>query len=389
MTAQIPTSYPQPQKHLGHAVNYLTGNHEYDIPKETIDGEIAQLRERLESKPSFNPSLIFDPEKHLIKTPDVKVLTLHDLKIKKTRVAPVCDFAATYPFPLLTQEAVDMVLWEALRPEVVEKYGRLPNLAKSATRLDFHIGGHCSRRAPFTQALWNSAELRETLENFTKVKMKPLFSAGHFNFSLAEKNAAEPPREELLKKYSEQRNGDDVPSSLGMHYDSSTFALVIMAELDENAIGGETGIVTGDNKFVRVPDPKVGSATLIQGMVLKHVATKPVSNSNRVTAVAGFCVAGPEKLDNSLLTSVKPSILPRQNYNEFYNDWAQFRLTNLAEHISHYREQLKTDDQFDQEEFIAHCQEMEKYLRKCWDEMEAYHNPPYPPREFHVSYDEL
>ncbi|KAG7890309.1 hypothetical protein KL935_004130 [Ogataea polymorpha] len=385
----MPTAYPHPQKHLGHAVNYLTGNHEYDIPKETVDGEIAQLRARLESKPSFNPGLTFDPEKHLIKDPSAKVLTLDDLKIKKTRVAPVCNFATTYQFPLLTQEAVDMILWEALRPEIVEKYGRLPNLAKSATRLDFHIGGHCSRWAPFTQALWHSPELREILERFTKVKMKPLFSAGHFNFSLAEKNATEPPSEELLRKYREQSNGDEVPSSLGMHYDSSTFALVIMAELDENTIGGETGIVTGDNKFVRVPDPKVGSATLIQGMVLKHVATKPVSNSNRVTAVAGFCVAGPEKLDNSLLTSVKPSILPRQNYNEFYNDWAQFRLTNLAEHILHYRDQLKNVEQFDQKDFIAHCQEMESYLHKCWDEMEEHYNPPYPPKEFRITYDEL
>ncbi|KAG7895308.1 hypothetical protein KL936_000016 [Ogataea polymorpha] len=385
----MPTAYPHPQKHLGHAVNYLTGNHEYDIPKETVDGEIAQLRARLESKPSFNPGLTFDPEKHLIKDPSAKVLTLDDLKIKKTRVAPVCNFATTYQFPLLTQEAVDMIFWEALRPEIVEKYGRLPNLAKSATRLDFHIGGHCSRWAPFTQALWNSPELREILERFTKVKMKPLFSAGHFNFSLAEKNATEPPSEELLRKYREQSNGDEVPSSLGMHYDSSTFALVIMAELDENTIGGETGIVTGDNKFVRVPDPKVGSATLIQGMVLKHVATKPVSNSNRVTAVAGFCVAGPEKLDNSLLTSVKPSILPRQNYNEFYNDWAQFRLTNLAEHILHYRDQLKNVEQFDQKDFIAHCREMESYLHKCWDEMEEHYNPPYPPKEFRITYDEL
>ncbi|KAH3661444.1 hypothetical protein OGAPHI_006851 [Ogataea philodendri] len=404
MTADIAGPYPHPKKELGHAINYLTGNHDYDIPEKTKMDELATLRARLETKPSFNPNLKFDPKKHFVFKDEyyetVKQFSLSDLNIKKTRVKPVSDFAAAYPFPLLSPEAVDMVLWEAVRPDIVEKYGRLPNLAKSATRLDFHIGGHCSRQGPFTQAMLTSPILYKIIEGFCKVKVKALFSAGHFNFSLASNDPeeilrTEKSKDEQFRIYEAQskEGGDEIPSSLGLHYDSSSFALVIMMDMGDDAVGGETGIVTGDDKFVRVPDPKVGYATLIQGMVLKHVATKPISNSNRITAVGGYCVSGPEMLDNILLTSVKPSILPRNNYDEFYNDWAQFRLKNLEEHIGFYRKKLmKAADEgktFNQLSFIKRCREMERYLVKCWDEMEAYNNPPFPPAEFSTPYSEL
>ncbi|KAH3662588.1 hypothetical protein OGAPHI_005840 [Ogataea philodendri] len=406
MTVDVASPYPTPQKSLGHVVNYLSGSHDYDIPKETIDLEIASLRKKLQAKPTFNPNLEFDPKKHFIFKDEyyktTKQCTLEELNINRTRVPKVCEFGAAFPFPLISQEAVDMLLWEAMLPEVIEEYARLPNLATNATRLDFHIGGHCTKKAPFSNALFTSPELLKIIEGFTHVKVKQVYNAeyGHFNVSLASQKpedvaAMETSREEQLREYEEQnkKSGDKIPSTLGLHYDSSAFALVIMLDIGDNAIGGETGIITGDNKVFRVPDPKIGYATLIQGMVLRHVATKPVTNSNRITAVGGYCLAGPEKLDNNLLTTTKPSILPRAKYNEFYRDWCEFRLSNLESHLKYYKEKLLAEFdagvQFDQPAFIKECVYMEKYLRKTWDEMEASHNPPYPPAQFSVKYEDL
>ncbi|KAG7818175.1 hypothetical protein KL920_002876 [Ogataea angusta] len=406
MTVAVESPYPTPRKELGHAVNYLSGNHDYDVPQETLDLEVAALRAKLEAKPTFDPRLRFDPARHLVFKPEyyktTQQFTLSDLNIKKTRVKPVTDFAAAFPFPLISQEAVDMLLWEALQPEVLRDYARVPNLSKGANRLDFHVGGHCSKKAPFSNALFTAPELREILEGFTRTKVEPVYNAeyGHLNVSLASlkpEDAAQfaASREEQLKVYEAQTKagGNDVPSTLGLHYDSSAFALVIMLDFGDSAIGGETGIITGHNEMVRVPDPKVGWATLIQGMVLRHVATKPVTNSNRITSVGGFCLAGPEHLDNNLLTSTKPSVLPRALYNEFYRDWCEFRLNNLQRHIGYYKEQLMAEfdsgKTFDQLAFAKKCQEMERYLRKSWDEMEAVYNPPYPPAQFSTPYEEL
>ncbi|GME86180.1 unnamed protein product [[Candida] boidinii] len=105
--------------------------------------------------------------------------------------------------------------------------------------------------------------------------------------------------------------GDQIPSVLGFHYDSVDFVCVIMLDCGDDMIGGETGIITGDEKTVRIPDPKIGHCTLMQGRVIRHVATKPLTNSNRITLVSGFVPSEVEVLDNSVLTTIKPSVLPR------------------------------------------------------------------------------
>ncbi|GMF60442.1 unnamed protein product [[Candida] boidinii] len=111
----VPVSdYPLPLSENGLAVEYLTGNHSHDIPTETYDNEVKALLKKLESKPGFDKNLKFDPKKHIIfKEEDfdkVKTFTLQDLKIEKTHCKTHSDFGATFPFPLINQEACDMLI---------------------------------------------------------------------------------------------------------------------------------------------------------------------------------------------------------------------------------------------------------------------------------------
>lgn len=398
--------YPQTIRANGLVDTYKDYAPTHVIPQKTRDNEIKALLKRVTSKPGFNPNLKFDPAKHIVFKPEyyktTKTFSLGDLNIQKTHVPRVTDFGAAYPFPLISEEAVDMILYEALQDEVIDDFARLPNLATGATRLDFHIGGHASTKAPFTEALSSCKEIQEVVSTFFGIPMKHIFNSecSHLNVSLAtsdpEEMQAYPQTEEEVKdklKAQDAGDGDEIPSTLGLHYDSTTVALVIMLDLPEEAVGGQTTIITGDEKVVRVPEPKIGYATMIQGRILKHLASKPVTNHNRITFVNGFAVTGPELLDNTALTSTKPSVLPRARFDLFYRDWVEYKFKHLEEHLAYIREKVvdkyEKGEGFDQPAFVEKCMEIETYVKKIYDEMECVNNPPYPPPVFKQPYDQL
>ncbi|GME79552.1 unnamed protein product [Ambrosiozyma monospora] len=272
MTVAIQTNPPYPKvlKQNGLIETYKDNNPNHVIPQKTLDLEIAALRKKIESTPGFNPHVKFDPKKHIVFKEEYwspKVTpqyTLDDLKITKTHIPPLSDFGAAFPFPLISEEAVNIMLWEGLQPHVLEKWGRLPNLATGTNRLDFHIGGHAKDEAPFSWAFFQSPELSEIVSKFCGFKARPLYNSEvcHFNVSLATEDP------EIVVKYPKTKeeidaiiakqdagDGDDIPSTLGLHYDSSSLALVIMMDLPKEAVGGQTTIVTGDEKTRRVPEP--------------------------------------------------------------------------------------------------------------------------------------
>lgn len=398
--------YPEVLKSNGLVDTYKEYAPTHLVPQKTRDNEVQSLLKRITSKPNFDPNLKFDPKKHIIFNPEyyksTKTFTLDDLNIHKTHVPRVTNFGAAYPFPLISQEAVDMIIYEAMQDNVLDDFARIPNLAKDATRLDFHIGGHASTVAPFTNALTCSPEIAEIVSNFFGTKMQHIYNSecAHLNVSLATTDPEELKecsltKEEIKAKMEAQDagDGDEIPSTLGLHYDSTTVAMVIMLDLAEDAVGGQTTIVTGDEKIVRVPEPKNGYATLIQGRILKHLASKPVTNNNRISFVNGYAVAGPELLDNTALTSTKPSVLSRARFDLFYRDWVDYKFKHLQEHLEFVRNQVVNDFEtgkgFDQPAFVEKCMEIEEYVKKCYDEMECVNNPPYPPPHFKLAYDDL
>lgn len=406
MSVEIASPYPTVSASLGHVETYKEFAPTHEVPQKTRELEIANLLERVTSSPNFDPNLKFDPKKHIAFKPEyydtTNTFTLQDLGIMKTHVPKVTDFGAAFPFPLITDEAVNMLLYEALQPEVLDKFARLPNLATDATRLDFHIGGHSDTHGSFTKRLVESPEIAEIVSKFFGTSMSSIYNSevAHLNVSLAtadpiEQSKYPQTKEEIMQKLSTQDAGDgaEIPSTLGLHYDSTTVALVIMLDLPEDAMGGQTTIVTGDERVVRVPEPKVGYATMIQGRVLKHLASKPVTNHNRISLVNGFAVSGPEFLDNTALTSTKPSVLPRARFDLFYKDWVDYKFSMLAKHLDYVREKVIEDYEngkgFEQEGFVAKCINIENYVKKCYDEMECINNPPYPSPHFKIPYNEL
>lgn len=408
MTITIETLYPTPLRQNGYIESYKEHAPEFKIPQKTIDNEIAALVKRIEATPGFDPNMKFDAKRHLVfeekSYKETKTFTLDDLKIHKTHIPRINNFGAAFPFKLLSQEAVNLLLWEALQPKVLEQHARLPNpsLSKNSTRLDFHVGSHVNL-APFTNSICYSKELAEICSNFVGYKLEPIWQSDvvQVNVSLASTDPEEiynnypQTQEEIDRQLAVQdaSDGQNIPSSVSVHYDSITVPLVIMLELPEEAQGGQTTIITGDETATRVPEPPVGSGTLIQGRVLRHLASKPVTNHNRVSFVISYSTGVKGELDNCVITSLRPSVLPKNEFNKFYRDWAEYKLSKLENHLKFLKEEViekyNESGVFDQPEFVEKCVKIEKYVRGIYGEMECVENKPFPPPSYNQPYSEL
>lgn len=307
------------------------GNQRYQIPIETLKNEVACVVSEVESKPGFRRDLKFDAEKHIIFNEDkfdsVQRYTLKDFGIAKTHCPAVSDLGGTDPFPLFSEEAVDYMKWELFHDEnILKEYGRLTKFAKGLTKTDFQIGGY-AEKTPFIREAWTHPKTMNIMERIAGIKLKfpTVYNLGHVNVSLAERtngNIEDDNTEDLIqKKIEQEKNGNDIPSSLHWHYDSVPLVCVLMLEAPENMVGGETGIRKGDESIARIDNPRVGYGAMLQGRVVKHIATKPLNKTDRISFVASYIPADPELYDSSVITSLKPSSIPRSINDKFYPTW--------------------------------------------------------------------
>lgn len=364
----------------------LNGSVSYKIPESVVNSEIKDLVDNLERQPNFNPHVEFDPAKHIIfKDDDIgkfRRLTLAELGISKTHVPAISDLGVTDPFPLFSEEACNIMKWEAFQTQSVKKYGRLPRLAKNATNLDLQICGYI-KSAPFTKAAWTHPRTQEIVDKIAGVELKIMFDyeISHINASLINKN--HPVGEKLGKDGS-------LDSVYDWHYDSNSVVVVLMLSTNSDMIGGKTGLRDGQENILTVDDPKVGFATLLQGRVVRHVATKPITNHERIGSVVGYVPKSVEIPDTTVLTSFKPSVLPRSIHDEYYPEWCDYRLSRIQEMIENKRQQLfKIEGHFDQQKFIDFCKDVEQYLQKTWNEFEVVCNDEYPPKLYSTPYKDL
>lgn len=364
----------------------LNGSPSLKLPQETLDNEVRQFLEDLQKKPKFNPNTEFDPDVHILfKDEDydsLRILTLTDLNIKKTHVPAISDYGMCDPFPLFTEEACDMMKWEAFQLECLDRYGRLPRLAKGSTSLDFQICGYINK-APFTKAAWTHPRTQAIINKIAGIDLKIMFDyeIAHINASLI--NRDYPVGEKL-------GNEADMTSIYDWHYDSNSFVIVLMLSTHDDMIGGKTGLIDGNENIQTINDPKVGHASILQGRVVRHVATKPVTNHERISSVVGYIPKSIEVPDTTVLTSFKPSVLPRSIHDEYYPAWCEYRFERMVDMLQHKRQQLKNiKGHFDQEDMIKFCQEVEGYMNKTYNEFELYDNPEYPPKIYSTPYRDL
>lgn len=374
----------------------INGSKAHDLPKEIVENEIATLLKGIEIKEEFNPHQPFDPEKHILyKENDFEKVRIHKLKelgIDKTHVPSISDVAVTDPFPLFTEDACNIMKWEAFQTKNVEKYGKIPIMSKGTTSTDFQVCGY-TKNSPFTVAAWKHPKTQEIVNKFAGVRLKIMFDyeIAHINASLISLKYGSGHRET-------NENGanpeEDSKAVFDWHYDSNSFSAVLMLSTNDKMEGGKTGLKTGSEDVVYVDGPRIGYVTIIQGRVVKHIATKPKTNDERISSIVGYVPESLDVPDTTVLTTFRPSVSPRSLHNEYYPQWMEYRFKRIEDRLARKRKELIRNLEhgkiFEQLEVVEFCEDISNYLSKSWNEFESVvDNEIFPPKIFSTPYNEL
>ncbi|EGV62851.1 hypothetical protein PSN45_001043 [Yamadazyma tenuis] len=373
----------------------LNENHSLDIPQSVFDTEIQRVVDELTSKPGFDSSLKFDPKRHLDYRGVAKKYGFADLGITNTHVKPINEIAATDPFSLFTIEAVDMMKYEIFSNEaLLKKHGRLvsPGHSTGASNLDFNISGFIDDTI-FCKAAWNSPELRGIINEIMndKLTIPHQFSLSHVNVSLAD--SSKPQLDPDVDYKALKSVNDKMAAGVNWHYDSPPLVCVVMLSAPEEMIGGETGIRLGDESILRIPNTTVGCATMLQGRVIKHIATKPVNNFDRITYVTSFIPEDPNRYDSTCATTERPAVATSFTNDRFYPLYLGYRFDRVEKRLSQYRQMLlqnyEKGAKFDQGKALEFMRDIEQYLRTGYQDFEVLGDKEFPPPLFKKTYSEL
>lgn len=383
-------------------LDILNGNHNYDIDEKIINGEIRTLTEEIENSNGFDPTVEFDPKKHLAfyqKKQEIRKHSLGDLGIEKTHCPVITDIAAVEPFPLFTEEAIEIMKWEVfLDPGIIRSCGRGVNFAKESSSRDFQVSGYVDK-TKFTKAAVTHPETILIISEIMGLPLKipHVFSMGSVNASLADRTSDGPSisNESKLKEAldAQNSNADSILSAVHWHYDSVPIVCVLMLEAPKDMIGGETCIKKGNEELVRIEGPRKGYASLLQGRVVKHIATKPLNNADRVSFVFSFIPEDPDIVDTTSALSERPLATPSYLHDTFYPNYVSSKLERIEQRFERFKNMLMQNydkgEKFDQLKTIKFCQEIESYLQGIYVNFEAIDDAPYPPKLFSIPYADL
>lgn len=324
----------------------------------------------------------FDAGRHLRYERPSSTISLCDLKLALPEASS--QTAITSPFPLLTGEGVRALRSDIFRPEIVGKYGswKYPGV--------YRIRGY-GPAAPFAYEMWRSPEMLRACSDAAGVDLDIImdYEIGQLNVQLPKGvNLDDPITENLpppdppsaqLEDAVEQEDGADLEGLVSAwHHDSYPWVCVLMLSDPVTMSGGETALRKGDGGIVKMRQPGMGYAVMMQGSLVSHAALRTLGSGERVTFVVSMRPRDPTLEDTSTLRTVKPI----SNVDELFRQWTEYRLDVLAQRAARARELLQVEGRPAREihrltkEWVA----MQiKYLQTTVDEMdlEDYVSPSY------------
>ncbi|GME85398.1 unnamed protein product [Ambrosiozyma monospora] len=240
---------------------------------------LSQIKPIEDALPAIDPSIRFDPSIHLAFKPEhlktCKRKTMEELGAACPE--QISEVGVSEPFPLFTDEAVEIMRSELLRKEVFDEYGRLSY--NSTTGLGAMIRGYAKDAAPFTYAAWTHPVTVSAVSAMAGVELEPImdYEVASVNVAMKSPDAAQ---NELVSSRRRSSLGnkfdDDVPAVVGWHNDSYPFVCVLMLSDTSKMIGGETLIKPPSGEIIPAEGPAKGKATVLQGRILNHLASIPI-----------------------------------------------------------------------------------------------------------------
>lgn len=344
---------------------------------------------RLKEKYGDVSHIKFDPERHLrvfaggaeeaAAYENTRRLTMEELGL--TNPKQISPIAVSDPFPLFTDEAVDLMRLELFQKESILEHARA--IFNSTTVLqkngvDCVMRGWVKNRSgiksQFTHDAWMHPKTMELVSKISGVDLKIVMDSDiattNINISSTEKAEQEriDAESELALK---TKGGDSMPAVVGWHKDSPPYVCVLMISDTTCMIGGETYLRKGNGELACVPGPRRGYAAVLQGHLIEHLASKPRGATERITMVSAYVAADPMVVDDSALSTVKPEVNYSSNYNEFYPEWIDYRVDILKQRLDVLKKTCQETPKFNKSATIEQLKLIEAYLAKTYKEMEV------------------
>ncbi|KAH6962555.1 hypothetical protein BKA56DRAFT_498468 [Ilyonectria sp. MPI-CAGE-AT-0026] len=289
---------------------------------------------------SNGPATLFDASKHLAYSPPTRILTMEDLQLENTAISSI---AASDPFPLLSYEAVLEHRRELFSPKVIDNclHRTLPGSAM--------LRGMAQKYTPFIQSFWNSPEVLKIVSSIAGVDLVPAmnYEICHTNIQLGSEGLEGVRATPVVPPMATTTNGDSSDpidektnydnAIVEWHKDSHPFVIVVMLSDARNMEGGETVLMGGDGKTLSVRAPQMGSAVVLQGRHISHVALPATNMPERITIVTSFRPRDPTLADETTNANVRGE----SHLTELFYQWSTYRLDNLAKRANIMASELR------------------------------------------------
>ncbi|KAK4493582.1 hypothetical protein PRZ48_015249 [Zasmidium cellare] len=303
---------------------------------------------------------------HLAPPTTISTFTFADLGMREP--GDEARIAGSNPFPFLSWEGVLAYRRSILSPEVVDNCAR--SFGKGALLLR-----DVSSRSKFIKDLWTHPKTLDIVRSALGVDIDIImpYEIGHTNIQLASpdmplSNLQPVPQVSAVALTDEQKSYDPLSadSVIPWHYDSYPFVAIIMLSHTDSMIGGHTYIQTADGKPRKVDGPSIGSAVVLQGGRVRHLASRSFGSSERITAITSFRLSKPGVWDDSYISNVRPyDVLPA-----LYRGWSLYRLEKMRDEIECLEQRLKDDSQpFHDEDVTVLCSQLADYSTRTARQM--------------------
>lgn len=370
------------------SADVMAGNLRKAVSQDAYNAVLATTYRELADQYGDPAQYTFDPEKHLRyysadpleqhKFHSTRRLTMAELGLANKK--QISAIGVSDPFPLFTDEAVDIMKMEVLRKDTFLLHAR--RSYNSTLGMDCVVRGYVKTgetvRTPFVHAAWTHPKTLELISTMAGVDLEVVmdYELAHVNVGVTDNAVAEQQRdahqrEQRERLFTGEDPGDDIPAIVGWHHDLYPFVCVLMLSDTTHMIGGETYLRMGDGKVARVLGPQKGSAAVLQGRLISHLAPKPVGAAERITMVTSYRAKDPEMGDGSVLGTVKPEVNYGSAYNAFYPDWVECRAKLMLARLDGLVKTVREGERFDKAAVTAKLKLLEAYLRATYAEMET------------------
>lgn len=302
----------------------------------TPASSFEKVEMNVHSPKTFNPAI------HMTYEAPEEVYTLKDLDISpEGAISPV---AITAPFRLFSDEGIREIRKDLFRKEMLEKH-------MFTERKDpgvYKLRGY-GKDAPFVYSAWTNEALLKACSEAAGCELEVVFDyeIGHTNVQLPPAKTdsgkiedllppAVPPKQHAIVS-DEVVEAADKANITAWHNDSYPWVCVCMLSDPTGMVGGETAMRKGDGEIMKVRGPQIGSAVMMQGGLINHVALKSHGSGERITLVTSFRPKDPLAHDMSNLGNVKKV----SDHTQLYKQWTSYRTEVAAKRAQAFARKVK------------------------------------------------